>query len=77
MQTFALDVPSVISPTIVHMDMATRWNAARQVLGLSHYKAGQLQVPCSSFEEVSEPRPTNLWASSGYFIVLALTGYGL
>jgi hypothetical protein len=46
----------------------------RQLFGLSYYKAGQLQAPCSAFEEDPEPRPTNPRATplSPY-----LNGYGL
>ena len=53
------------------MDMATRWTTARQLLGL-YYRAGQLQAPCSAFEEVPEPRPTNPGGRSGYYLILAL-----
>jgi hypothetical protein len=34
----------------------------------------KLQAPCSTFEEVPEPRPTNPLARSGYYLILALTG---
>jgi hypothetical protein len=53
--------------------MATRWTAARQLFGLSYYKAGQLQAPCSAFEEDLEPHPTNPRACAGYFLILALS----
>lgn len=54
------------------MDMATRWTTARQLFGLSYYRAGQLQAPCSALEEVPEPRPTNPGARSGYYFIVAL-----
>ena len=57
------------------MDIATGCAAARQLFGLSHYKAGQLQTPCSAFEEVPEPRPTNPLARSGCYLILS--AYGL
>jgi hypothetical protein len=47
------------------MNLATRWTTARQLFGLSRYKAGQLQVPCSAVEEDPEPRPTNPRAAPG------------
>jgi hypothetical protein len=45
------------------LDIATRCSAARQVFGLSYYKAGQIQMPCPSFEQVLKPRPTNYWVN--------------
>jgi hypothetical protein len=57
------------------MDLATRWTAARQLFGLSYYKAGQLQAPCSPFEEDPEPRPTSPRARSAYFLVVAFMGF--
>jgi hypothetical protein len=59
------------------MDVATRWTAARQFFGLSYYKAGQLQVPCSAFEEDPEPRPTNPRPAPGYFLSLALEPWAM
>ena len=56
------------------MDLATRWTAARQLLGLSYHKVGLQLAPCSAFEEDPEPRPTKAWACSGYFLVLVLMG---
>jgi hypothetical protein len=56
------------------MDLATLWTAARQLFGLSYYKAGQLLAPCSAFEEDPEPRPTNPRARSGCFLIFALMG---
>ena len=57
------------------MELATRWTAARQIFGLSYYKAGQLPAPCSAFQEDPEPRPTNLRARSSYLLILALVGF--
>jgi len=56
------------------MDLATRCTAARQLFGLSYCKAGQLQAPCTAFEEDPEPRPTNPRARCGHFLILALMG---
>jgi hypothetical protein len=56
------------------MGMATPWTAARRLFGLSYYKAGQLQAPCSAFAEDPEPRPTNPRAPSGCLLILALLG---
>jgi hypothetical protein len=58
------------------MDVAARWTAARQLFGPSYYKAGQLKVPCTAFEEDPEPRPTNPGPAAGYFLILALMGQG-
>jgi len=48
------------------MDLATRWTAARQLLGLSYHKVGLQLAPCSAFEEDPEPRPTNPRARAHY-----------
>ena len=71
-QGFALDFAPSIRPIVVHYEHGPGYTAARQLFGLAYYKAGQLQAPCSAFEEVPEPRPTNPLARSSYYHILAL-----
>ena len=74
-KVFALGLARVFGLRSFTMDIAPRWTATRQLLGLSYYKARQLQAPCSTFEDVPEPRPTNLAPGSGYYLILPLMAY--
>jgi hypothetical protein len=47
----------------------------RPFFGLSYYKAGQLQAPCSPFKEDREPRLTNPRGPLRLFP--SLSAYGL
>jgi hypothetical protein len=56
---FAPELGRLFGQASLMIDMVTPCTAARQLFGLSCYKAGQFQAPCSDFENVSASRPTN------------------